>query len=147
MAEHKNIFPIVKMSEAFGVSRNGYYSLIGREPSDRAKENQRLLRWNKQIWLNSVKIYVSPRIHQKLLRGGRAIESPKGRSSHKKRRHPEPDSPLMGGKHGFKTSTAGGTEPVRSGVYHRTIRLSLGKRHHLYSQQSRLVVLKRQASW
>ncbi|MDZ7695341.1 MAG: hypothetical protein U5K69_30210 [Balneolaceae bacterium] len=48
MAEHRHIFPIVKMSEVFDVSRSGYYSWMSREPSDRAKENQRLLRRIKQ---------------------------------------------------------------------------------------------------
>jgi len=73
MAKHKNIFPIVKMSEVFGVSRSGYYSWTGREPSDRAKENQRLTRRIKQIWLDSGKTYGSPRIHQQLLRQGEQL--------------------------------------------------------------------------
>ncbi len=53
MAEHKNIFPIVKMSEVFDVSRSGYYSWMSRSPSDRARENQRLLGLIKKIWLKS----------------------------------------------------------------------------------------------
>ncbi|MGK7371232.1 MAG: IS3 family transposase [Candidatus Halalkalibacterium sp. M3_1C_030] len=73
MAEHKNIFPIVKMSEVFGVSRSGYYSWMSREPSDRAKENQRLLGLIKKIWLKSGKTYGSPRIHQQLLRQGEQL--------------------------------------------------------------------------
>lgn len=77
MAEHKNIFPIVKMSEVFGVSRSGYYSWMSREPSDRTKENQRLLRRIKHIWLKSGKTYGSPRIHQQLLRDGETASRPR----------------------------------------------------------------------
>ena len=73
MAEHKNIFSIVKMSEVFDVSRSGYYSWLSRGPSDRAKENQRLRRRIKQIWLKSGKTYGSPRIHQQLLREGEQL--------------------------------------------------------------------------
>jgi transposase InsO family protein len=73
MAEHKNIFPIAGMSEVFGVSRSGYYSWMGRGPSDRAQENQRLLGLIKKIWLKSGKTYGSPRIHQQLLRQGEQL--------------------------------------------------------------------------
>jgi len=73
MAEHKHLYPIVKMSEVFGVSRSGYYSWMGRGPSDRAQENQRLLGLIKKIWLKSGKTYGSPRIHQQLLRGGEQL--------------------------------------------------------------------------
>ena len=73
MAEHKHLYPIVKMSEVFGVSRSGYYSWMGRGPSDRRKENQRLLGLIKKIWLKSGKTYGSPRIHQQLLRQGEQL--------------------------------------------------------------------------
>ncbi|WP_445665332.1 IS3 family transposase [Fodinibius sp. AD559] len=73
MAEHKHLYPIVKMSEVFGVSRSGYYSWMGRGPSDRAKENHRFTRRIKQIWLDSGKTYGSPRIHQQLLRQGEQL--------------------------------------------------------------------------
>ena len=73
MAEHKHLYPIVKMSEVFGVSRSGYYSWMSRGPSDRAKENQRLLELIKKIWLKSGKTYGSPRIHQQLLRQGEQL--------------------------------------------------------------------------
>lgn len=53
MAEHKNTFPIVKMSEVFGISRSGYYSWMSRGPSDRPKENRCLRKQIKQIWLDS----------------------------------------------------------------------------------------------
>ncbi|MDZ7692345.1 MAG: IS3 family transposase [Balneolaceae bacterium] len=73
MAEHRHIFPIVKMSEVFDVSRSGYYSWMSREPSDRAKENRRLTKQIKHIWLKSGKTYGSPRIHQQLLREGEQL--------------------------------------------------------------------------
>jgi transposase InsO family protein len=65
------------MSDVFGVSRSGYYSWTGREPSDRAKENQRLLGLIKKIWLKSGKTYGSPRIHQQLLRDGETASRPR----------------------------------------------------------------------
>ncbi|MFH5886480.1 IS3 family transposase [Halalkalibaculum sp. DA3122] len=77
MAEHRHLFPIVKMSEVFGVSRSGYYSWMSREPSDRAKENRRLKRRIKQVWLDSGKTYGSPRIHQQLLRDGETASRPR----------------------------------------------------------------------
>ncbi|PAU92706.1 IS3 family transposase [Aliifodinibius salipaludis] len=77
MAEHKSIFPIVKMSEVFKVPRSGYYSWMTRPPSDRAKENQRLTRRIKQVWLDSGKTYGSPRIHQQLLRDGETASRPR----------------------------------------------------------------------
>jgi len=46
---------------------------MGRGPSDRTKENQRLTRRIKQIWLDSGKTYGSPRIHQQLLRQGEQL--------------------------------------------------------------------------
>lgn len=77
MAEHRHTFPIVKMSEIFGVSRSGYYSWMSREPSNRAKENRHLRRRIKQIWLDSGKTYGSPRIHQQLLRDGETASRPR----------------------------------------------------------------------
>ncbi|WP_265768139.1 IS3 family transposase [Fodinibius salsisoli] len=77
MAEHRHLFPIVKMSEVFRVSRSGYYSWISRGLSDRAKENRRLRRRIKQIWLKSGKTYGSPRIHQQLLRDGETVGRPR----------------------------------------------------------------------
>ena len=77
MAEHKNIFPIVKMSEVFDVSRSGYYSWMSRGPSDRAIENRRLTRRIKQVWLKSGNTYGSPRIHQQLLRDGETASRPR----------------------------------------------------------------------
>jgi transposase InsO family protein len=77
MAEHNHVFPIVKMSEVFDVSRSGYYSWLSRGPSARSKENRRLRGRIKQIWLDSGKTYGSPRIHQQLLRDGETLSRPR----------------------------------------------------------------------
>lgn len=77
MAEHNHLFPIVKMSEVFDVSRSGYYSWLSRGPSARSKKNRRLSRRINQIWLDSGKTYGSPRIHQQLLRDGETASRPR----------------------------------------------------------------------
>lgn len=77
MADHRHIFPIVKMSEVLNVSRSGYYRWKNRAPSKRSLENKRLLRLIKQIWLKSGKTYGSPRIHQHLLREGETASRPR----------------------------------------------------------------------
>lgn len=73
MADHRHIFPIVKMSEVLNVSRSGYYRWKNRAPSKRSLENKRLLRLIEKIWLDSGKTYGSPRIHQQLLRQGEQV--------------------------------------------------------------------------
>lgn len=73
MADHAHIFPITKMSEVFGVSRSGYYSWMGRGPSRRASENQRLREAIHQVWKASNKTYGSPRIHRQLAAEGWAV--------------------------------------------------------------------------
>lgn len=77
MADHRQIFPIVKMSEVFNVSRSGYYRWLNAPPSERAKENKRLRKQIKKVWLESGKTYGSPRIHQQLLRQGERISRPR----------------------------------------------------------------------
>jgi putative transposase len=66
MAEHAHIFPITKMSEIFQVSRSGYYRWLGRDPSKRAKQNQRLRKAIRRVWEGSRKKYGSPRIYRQL---------------------------------------------------------------------------------
>lgn len=65
------------MSEVFGVSRSGYYSWRGREPSKRETENKRLSRRIKAIWKDSHKTYGSPRVHQQLLREAETASRPR----------------------------------------------------------------------
>lgn len=73
MADHAHIFPITKMSEVFGVSRSGYYSWMGRGPSKRASENQRLRAAIQRVWEASGTNYGSPRIHRQLVAEGWAV--------------------------------------------------------------------------
>ena len=70
MAEYKHEFPILKMSQVFGVSASGYYRWLSRPPSKRAKENRRLREAITLIWSLSNGIYGSPRVHQKLIKRG-----------------------------------------------------------------------------
>lgn len=77
MADYAHIFPITKMSEIFGVSRSGYYSWMGRSPSKRAKENQRLRKAIHRVWESSKRKYGSPRIHQQLAGEGWKVSRPR----------------------------------------------------------------------
>jgi len=66
MADYARQYPISKMSKVFKVSRSGYYSWLGREPSRRAKQNDRLRRLIHDVWQDSGKSYGSPRIYNQL---------------------------------------------------------------------------------
>lgn len=70
MADHTGEYPISKMSKVFNVSRSGYYSWLGREPSKRAKENERFRRLIHAAWQGSGKRYGSPRIYNQLKKAG-----------------------------------------------------------------------------
>ncbi|MDZ7692196.1 MAG: IS3 family transposase [Balneolaceae bacterium] len=140
MAEHRHIFPIVKMSEVFDVSRSGYYSWMSREPSDRAKENRRLTRQIKQIWLKSGKTYGSPRIHQQLLREGEQLSRRRVARLMRKEGIQSQIRPKW-----VTTTDSRHTLPVAPNRLDqdftgRPIGSGVGKRHHLYPQQSRVVV-------
>ena len=67
MAEHRHIFPILKMSRVFGVSTSGYYRWLNRAPSKRSLETIQLKTSIKEFWQASKGIYGAPRIHQQLL--------------------------------------------------------------------------------
>lgn len=77
MTDHAHIFPITKMSEVFGVSRSGYYGWMGRGPSKRANENQRLREAIHRVWIDSNKKYGAPRIHRQLLAEGWQASRPR----------------------------------------------------------------------
>ena len=77
MADYADQYPISKMSEVFKVSRSGYYSWLGREPSKRAKQNDRLRRLIHDAWQDSGKSYGSPRIYNQLKSDGCTASRPR----------------------------------------------------------------------
>ena len=77
MADYSGQYPISKMSKVFKVSRSGYYSWLGREPSKRARQNDRLRRLIHDAWQESGKSYGSPRIYNQLKGDGCAVSRPR----------------------------------------------------------------------
>ncbi|MEX2600518.1 MAG: IS3 family transposase, partial [Balneolaceae bacterium] len=77
MADHKDDFPIEKMSETFGVSRSGYYRWFTAPPSRRSLENQTLMKKILHHWDKSDERYGSPRIYQELCREGIQCSRPR----------------------------------------------------------------------
>lgn len=77
MADYADQYPISKMSKVFKVSRSGYYSWLGREPSKRAKQNERLRRLIHDAWRDSAKRYGSPRIYNQLKADGCTASRPR----------------------------------------------------------------------
>ena len=49
MKAHQAEFPVATMCRVLGVSSRGYYSWLGREPSDRAEEDARLTQKIRKI--------------------------------------------------------------------------------------------------
>ena len=77
MADHKQIFPIEKMSAVFKVSRSGYYRWLSSPPSATATTNQQLNRAIHRVWEGSGRRYGSPRIHRQLLAEGWSVSQPR----------------------------------------------------------------------
>lgn len=70
MKQQKDEFSIKRMCNVFGVSESGYYAWVKRPPSNRAKENEKLLEQIKMIFKYSRETYGSPRIYQELRQQG-----------------------------------------------------------------------------
>lgn len=68
--EHKTHFAIHRMCTVLGVSQSGYYAWRKREPSQRAKANEKLLEKIREIFKQSRQTYGSPRIYQALRQQG-----------------------------------------------------------------------------
>ena len=66
MKDHRHLFPIEKMAQAFGVSRSGYYKYLKAGISKRTQENNYLKQVILKIFEKSRKTYGSIRIHQEL---------------------------------------------------------------------------------
>jgi hypothetical protein len=64
--DHTEIFPVEKMCSVFKVSRGGFYAWRNSIPSNRSLENQLLEAEILTAFVNSKKIYGSPRITREL---------------------------------------------------------------------------------
>lgn len=66
MQSHSHEFSVERMSKVFSVSRSGYYQFLHAIPSQREKEDERLLTKIKSIHQESRGTYGSPRIFAQL---------------------------------------------------------------------------------
>lgn len=71
-AERAN-HPVAFSCRVFGVSRSGYYRWLKAEPSDRAKDDEKLSAEVRQIHQEHKGRYGSPRIHRELRGRGRRV--------------------------------------------------------------------------
>jgi putative transposase len=67
MRAYQASYPIVTMARVLGVSTSGYYAWRDREPSERAKEDEKLLELIVKYHRRSRGNYGAPRIHQDLV--------------------------------------------------------------------------------
>jgi transposase InsO family protein len=70
MAAHQGEYGLLRMCQALGVGRSGYYAWRSRPPSQRAQANQALLGQIREEHQASRQTYGSPRIHAALQRKG-----------------------------------------------------------------------------
>jgi putative transposase len=70
---HQAEFPVATMCRVLGVSSSGYYSWLGREPSDRAEEDARLTQKIRKIHKESRGTYGAPRVHAELIEQGERV--------------------------------------------------------------------------
>jgi len=70
---HQAEFPVATMCRVLGVSSRGYYSWLGREPSDRAEEDARLTQKIRKIHKESRGTYGAPRVHAELIEQGERV--------------------------------------------------------------------------
>ena len=66
MEEHSNLYAVKSMSNLLRVSRSGYYAWKGRQPSNRQKDNQKILEHIREAHRKSRRLYGSPRITAEL---------------------------------------------------------------------------------
>jgi len=64
------MYSVEKMCRVLGVSSSGYYSFLTRKLSNRALDNQYVLKEIRNVFTRSKKTYGSPRIHAELLEKG-----------------------------------------------------------------------------
>lgn len=66
-------YPVSLVCETVGVSRSGYYAWKRAEPSERDKQNERLLVEIRALHVHHRERYGSPRIHQELQEAGHTV--------------------------------------------------------------------------
>lgn len=71
--EHRFEFRVEKMCKVLKVSRSGYYAWLKRPQSERKKRKERLAKRIKQIFLESRRLYGSPKITEELRSEGEKI--------------------------------------------------------------------------
>ena len=64
--DHVGRHSVLRLCEALGVSRGGYYSWLSRPESQRAREDRRLLPRIRAAYRQSQRRYGSPRVHAEL---------------------------------------------------------------------------------
>ncbi len=73
MRAHESEFRVSAMCRALGVSPAGYYRWRGRKPSEREKDNERLVEQIKAAHAASRAVYGSPKIYRGLRREGHRV--------------------------------------------------------------------------
>lgn len=70
IARHRTVWPTRPMCTVLGVSRSGFYEWLNRQPSRRAREDQRLLTLIRTSFTQSDATYGSPRVWDDLTEWG-----------------------------------------------------------------------------
>ena len=70
VAKHRGIWPVALICEALGVSRSGFYAWLTREPSDRARRDDVLMREVRKSFLDSDRTYGARRVWHDVLAAG-----------------------------------------------------------------------------
>ena len=85
MEEHSNLYAVKSMSNLLRVSSSGYYAWKGRQPSNRQKDNQKILEHIREAHRKSRRLYGSPRITAEL--NGQGLRCGKNRVARLMRDH------------------------------------------------------------
>ncbi len=70
---HRSVWPVRTMCQLLKVSRAGFYEWVGRPPSDRALDNERLTGLVRQSFAMSDRTYGSPRVWRDLVAWGERV--------------------------------------------------------------------------
>jgi len=66
MKEHRQEYPVPAMCKVLDVSDSGYYEWLGREPSERHRQKDRLCDAAMKSYFRSNRIYGYRKVHQNL---------------------------------------------------------------------------------